>query len=122
MSFSRAGVPGIYRIRFFISGVEDPALFLWEVATSVKGMALNVSADIQRAEAAQSKYGCIKEDGVLGCIQMVGGGKEGWRGREKSWKILRVDECGGGEECVYRCLCICGVSHCLCLCLCLCLR
>ncbi len=34
------------------------------------GMALNVSADIQRAEAKQSRYGCIKDDGVLGCIQM----------------------------------------------------
>ena len=94
MSFSRAGIPGIYRIRFFVSGVEDPALFLWEVATSVKGMALNVSADVQRAEAAQSKYGCIKEDGVLGCIQMVGWWEEGWREEEKSWKVLRGDAGG----------------------------
>jgi hypothetical protein len=43
MSFSTSGVAGVYRIRFFVSGIEDPSLFLWQVYTSVRRIELNAS-------------------------------------------------------------------------------
>ena len=70
MAFTARGAAGVYRIRFFVSGVEDPAVYLWEVSTSVRSISLNTSVLLQRAEGTQSQYGCIQEDGVLGCVQV----------------------------------------------------
>ena len=66
--FSIGGAEGLYRIRFFVNGNEDPDLFLWEVQSSLARVEFNASYEVQLAYATQGYLGCVATDPVFGCV------------------------------------------------------
>ena len=69
MRFSREGVAGVYRLRMFVNGIEDPQEFIWEVKSSIAKVLVTTPAEVQKLEGLHSEYGCISE-GPKGCGAM----------------------------------------------------